>query len=62
MVNTQPSFMGPPAGIPGAYPQVQSMGNKLVPVISYPGMAMWQFLPPTAVDTSQDHELHPPVA
>lgn len=55
-------------GIPAGYPpQVQSaslasMGNKLVPVMSYPGMAMWQFLPPAAVDTSQDHELHPPVA
>ncbi|XP_071703735.1 transcription factor ILR3-like [Rutidosis leptorrhynchoides] len=51
-MNTQPSFMAhPPA-----------MVSKLVPVISYPGMAMWQFMPPASVDTSQDHELHPPVA
>ncbi|KAI3504448.1 hypothetical protein L1887_25921 [Cichorium endivia] len=61
-INIQPSFMGAPPGIPTGYPQVQAMGNKMVPVMSYPGMAMWQFLPPTAVDTSQDHELHPPVA
>ena len=62
-MNTQPSFMGPP---PAAYPAAagggQAMGNKLVPIISYPGMGMWQFMPPAAVDTSQDHMLHPPVA
>ncbi|KAK4386999.1 Transcription factor ILR3 [Sesamum angolense] len=28
----------------------------------YPGVAMWQFMPPAAVDTSQDHVLRPPVA
>ncbi|KAI7737697.1 hypothetical protein M8C21_011869 [Ambrosia artemisiifolia] len=66
-MNTQPSFLAPPPGIPAAYPafavpQGQAMGNKLVPVMSYPGMAMWPFMPPAAVDTSQDHELHPPVA
>lgn len=65
-MNAQPTFMAhhhhhPPA-IPAAYGG-QAMGNKLVPVISYPGMAaMWQFMPPAAVDTSQDHVLHPPVA
>nr|AGN74843.1 bHLH1 [Chrysanthemum x morifolium] len=67
-MNTQPNFMIPPPGIQAAYPaavaaaQGQTMGNKFVPVISYPGMAMWQFLPPAAVDTSQDHVLRPPVA
>ncbi|KAJ0765702.1 putative transcription factor bHLH family [Helianthus annuus] len=67
-MNTQPSFLAPPPGIPAAYPaamalaQSQAMGNKLIPVMSYPGMAMWPFMPPAAVDTSQDHELHPPVA
>lgn len=34
------------------------MGTKLVPIISYPGVAMLQFLP----DTSQDHVLRPPMA
>ncbi|GFP86384.1 transcription factor ilr3 [Phtheirospermum japonicum] len=43
-------------------PPRQVAGNKLVPIISYPGVAMWQFMPPTAVDTSQDHVLRPPVA
>lgn len=28
----------------------------------HPGMAMWQWMPPAAVDTSQDHVLRPPVA
>ncbi|GKA46120.1 transcription factor ILR3-like protein [Tanacetum coccineum] len=66
-MNVQPTFMAPPPAIPAAYAaaaaaQGQALGNKLVPVISYPGMAMWQFMPPAAVDTSQDHVLHPPVA
>ncbi|KAL7143218.1 hypothetical protein ABFS83_08G176800 [Erythranthe nasuta] len=49
---------------PGFLPAHQAMpgGNKLVPIISYPGVAMWQFMPPAAVDTSQDHVLRPPVA
>ncbi|OIV99166.1 hypothetical protein TanjilG_19662 [Lupinus angustifolius] len=42
--------------------QGQAPGNKLVPFISYPGVAMWQFMPPASVDTSQDHVLRPPVA
>ncbi|RDX72117.1 Transcription factor ILR3 [Mucuna pruriens] len=63
-LNAQPSFMPPPAAIPAAYAaaQGQAHGNKLVPFISYPGVAMWQFMPPAAVDTSQDHVLRPPVA
>ncbi|XP_059662538.1 transcription factor ILR3-like isoform X2 [Cornus florida] len=60
-MNTQPGFL-PPA-IPAAFAaQGQVEGNKLVPIISYPGVAMWQFMPPAAVDTSQDHVLRPPVA
>ncbi|XP_024967344.1 transcription factor ILR3 [Cynara cardunculus var. scolymus] len=59
-MNAQPSFMAPPPA--AAFARSQAVGNKLVPVISYPGMAMWQFMPPAAVDTSQDHVLHPPVA
>ncbi|WCJ31300.1 basic helix-loop-helix (bHLH) DNA-binding superfamily protein [Euphorbia peplus] len=62
-VNAQPSFMTPPA-IPAAFAaaQAQAPGNKLVPFIGYPGVAMWQFMPPAALDTSQDHVLRPPVA
>jgi hypothetical protein len=66
MNHPQPTFMAPPPAIPAAYAAAAQgqVGNKLVPVISYPGMgmAMWQFMPPAAVDTSQDHVLHPPVA
>ncbi|KAK7312900.1 hypothetical protein VNO77_37139 [Canavalia gladiata] len=62
-LNAQPSFVPPPAAIPAAFAaQGQAHGNKLVPFISYPGVAMWQFMPPAAVDTSQDHVLRPPVA
>ncbi|KAM7498815.1 hypothetical protein LguiA_023229 [Lonicera macranthoides] len=64
-MNAQPAFMPPHHAIPAsayAAAQGQPGGNKLVPVISYPGVAMWQFMPPSAVDTSQDHVLRPPVA
>uniref|UniRef100_A0A2C9W8W5 BHLH domain-containing protein n=1 Tax=Manihot esculenta TaxID=3983 RepID=A0A2C9W8W5_MANES len=62
-VNAQPSFLPPPAAIPATFAtQGQAPGNKLVPFIGYPGVAMWQFMPPAAVDTSQDHVLRPPVA
>ncbi|KAF2285840.1 hypothetical protein GH714_008367 [Hevea brasiliensis] len=62
-VNAQPSFLSPPPAIPATFAtQGQAPGNKLVPFISYPGIAMWQFMPPAAVDTSQDHVLRPPVA
>ncbi|KAK4255644.1 hypothetical protein QN277_008617 [Acacia crassicarpa] len=63
-INVQPSFLPTPPGIPAAYAaaQGQAPGNKLFPFISYPGVAMWQFMPPAAVDTSQDHVLRPPVA
>ncbi|GMP65542.1 hypothetical protein CsSME_00026282 [Camellia sinensis var. sinensis] len=63
-VNVQPGFMPPHPAIPAAAfaAQGQAGGNKLVPIISYPGVAMWQFMPPASVDTSQDHVLRPPVA
>ncbi|KAK7290811.1 hypothetical protein RIF29_05523 [Crotalaria pallida] len=62
-MNAQPGFMHPPPAIPAAFaPQGQAPGNKLVPFMGYPGVAMWQFMPPAAVDTSQDHVLRPPVA
>ncbi|XP_051136365.1 transcription factor ILR3-like [Andrographis paniculata] len=58
----QPGFL-PPQPIPAAFAaQSPASGNKLVPIISYPGVAMWQFMSPAAVDTSQDHVLRPPVA
>ncbi|XP_061341785.1 transcription factor ILR3-like [Gastrolobium bilobum] len=62
-MNAQPSFLPHHPAIPAAFaPQGQAPGNKLVPFVGYPGVAMWQFMPPAAVDTSQDHVLRPPVA
>lgn len=63
-MNMQPSFMPPAPAIPATFAttQGQVLGNKLVPYIGYPGVAMWQFVPPASMDTSQDHALHPPVA
>ncbi|KHN27978.1 Transcription factor ILR3 [Glycine soja] len=62
-MNAQPAFLPPPPAIPAAFaPQGQAPGNKLMPFIRYPGVAMWQFMPPATMDTSQDHVLRPPVA
>ncbi|KAG7024893.1 Transcription factor ILR3 [Cucurbita argyrosperma subsp. argyrosperma] len=58
----QPGFLPPPP-ISTFASQGQAPGNKLVLFVGYhPGVAMWQFMPPAAVDTSQDHVLRPPVA
>lgn len=59
--SNQPSFLHPsslaaPYSGPG-----HVVGSKLVP-FGYPGISMWHFMPPAAVDTSQDHVLRPPVA
>lgn len=51
-----PSTLAAPYSGPG-----HVVGSKLVP-FGYPGISMWQFMPPAAVDTSQDHVLRPPVA
>ncbi|KAG2688124.1 hypothetical protein I3760_09G079500 [Carya illinoinensis] len=40
----------------------QFIGDNPVPFIGYPGVSMWQFMPPSSFDTSQDHVLRPPVA
>jgi len=42
--------------------QTQAANTKAAQMAAYPGMAMWQWMPPAAVDTSQDHVLRPPVA
>jgi len=42
--------------------QTQAASNKPAQMGGYPGMAMWQWMPPASVDTSQDHVLRPPVA
>ncbi|TYI58051.1 hypothetical protein E1A91_D11G325800v1 [Gossypium mustelinum] len=63
-MNAQPSFMPPAPALPAALATAQGQvpGNKLVPFFGYPGVAMWQFMPPASVDTSEDHVLRPPVA
>lgn len=40
----------------------QAVGGKLMPLANYPSVPFWQFVPQAAIDTSQDHVLHPPVA
>ncbi|KAK2990993.1 hypothetical protein RJ640_005475 [Escallonia rubra] len=59
----QPGFLPPPSAMPAPFALPgQVVGSKLVPFVSYPGVSMWQFMPPAAVDTSEDHVLRPPVA
>lgn len=54
---SHPSSLGATLNLEG-----QVAGKKMMPFVGYPGFAMWQFMQPTIVDTSQDHVLHPPVA
>lgn len=62
-MNSQPSYLGHPTAMRAAFaPQDQASGNKLMPFVGYPSVAMWQFMPSSVVDTSQDHVLRPPVA
>ncbi|XP_022994541.1 transcription factor ILR3-like isoform X2 [Cucurbita maxima] len=56
---TQPSFLPHP---PAFSAPNHVVGAKLIPVIGYPGVSMWKFMPPGTMDTSQDHVLRPPVA
>ncbi|KAL0376776.1 UNVERIFIED_CONTAM: Transcription factor [Sesamum calycinum] len=53
----------PPTGFMPAHPPVyQAEVNKVPMFPSYGFVPMWQYLPPSARDTSQDHELRPPAA
>ncbi|XP_057429436.1 transcription factor ILR3-like [Lotus japonicus] len=62
-ISSQPSFLPHHSTLPTAFPAPRHVvGSKLMPIIGYPGVSMWQFLPSAAVDTSQDHVLRPPVA
>ncbi|AQK61094.1 Transcription factor bHLH104 [Zea mays] len=57
-----PASYHPAAFAPFVPPQ-QAAGNKSAPIPApFPGMAMWQWLPPTIVDTTQDPKLWPPNA
>lgn len=60
---TPQGFLAHPTAMSTAFAaQGQVSSNKLIPFVGYPSIAMWQFMPPTAVDTSLDHVLRPPVA
>lgn len=60
---SKPGFLSHPSAMGAAFTaQGQVAGNKLMPFIGYPSVAMWQFMQPAVVDTSQDHVLRPPVA
>ncbi|KAK3188230.1 hypothetical protein Dsin_027791 [Dipteronia sinensis] len=62
-LSSQPSYLPHPPAIPAPFSAPgQVVSGKLVPFVGYPGVSMWQFMPPAAVDTSQDHVLRPPVA
>ncbi|KAB1210126.1 Transcription factor ILR3 [Morella rubra] len=62
-MSVQPGFLPHPSAMLATYAtQGQVAGNKLMPFIGYPSFAMWQFMQPAVVDTSQDHVLRPPVA
>ncbi|KAI3469749.1 hypothetical protein Pfo_026412 [Paulownia fortunei] len=53
----------PPTGFMPAHPPIYQTEVKKVPMFpSYRFVPMWQYLPPSARDTSQDHELRPPAA
>ncbi|OVA02431.1 Myc-type [Macleaya cordata] len=52
-----------PAGFVSPHPATYQAGvNKMMAYPNYGGFPMWQWIPPTALDTSQDHVLRPPVA
>ncbi|RZS08859.1 hypothetical protein BHM03_00039885 [Ensete ventricosum] len=52
-----------PAAAPAAFvPQIQASVDKTAPFAGFPGMGMWQWLPPSVMDTTQDPKLWPPNA
>lgn len=62
-MNIQPNYLAHPTAMRAAFAaQEHTAGNKLMPIVGYPSVAMWQFMPSSVVDTSQDHVLRPPVA
>ncbi|XP_031476255.1 transcription factor ILR3-like [Nymphaea colorata] len=62
-----PGYMPHPAALHAAAAaafaaQASAAGNKGMPFAGYPGIAMWQYMPPAHTDTSQDSKLRPPAA
>ncbi|ONM58053.1 Transcription factor ILR3 [Zea mays] len=67
-LNARPSLVPHHPVIPAsAFPAPQGPAaaarhKLMMPVIGYPGFPMWQFMPPSDVDTSDDPRSCPPVA
>ncbi|THU62757.1 hypothetical protein C4D60_Mb01t08490 [Musa balbisiana] len=64
LLNARSSYVPQPPLVPTPYgAQGQAAGHKLmVPIIGFPGFPMWQYMPPSDVDTSQDADKCSPVA
>ncbi|PWZ27588.1 hypothetical protein Zm00014a_025704 [Zea mays] len=72
LMASAPAYMPHPTLMPAPFAQApltpfhaqgQAAGQKLMmPFVGYPGYPMWQFMPPSEVDTSKDSEACPPVA
>ncbi|CAL9174166.1 unnamed protein product [Musa hybrid cultivar] len=64
LLNARSSYVPQAPLVPTPYgAQGQAAGHKLmVPIISFPGFPMWQYMPPSDVDTSQDADKCSPVA
>lgn len=52
----------PPGLIPGHPAAYHAAPGKMAVFPGYGLIPMWQYLPPSVRDTSQDHELRPPAA
>ncbi|KAM3697253.1 hypothetical protein ACJW31_06G098300 [Castanea mollissima] len=62
-MSTPQGFLAHPSAMSTAFAsQGQVSSNKFIPFVGYPSIAMWQFMPPAAVDTSLDQVLRPPAA
>ncbi|KAG6496531.1 transcription factor ILR3-like [Zingiber officinale] len=64
LLNAIPSYVPQPPLMPSPYAaQGLAPGHKLmVPFVGFSGFPMWQYMPPSDVDTSQDADNCPPVA
>ncbi|XP_073012413.1 transcription factor ILR3-like [Typha latifolia] len=57
-----PIAFHPVAAAAAFAPHSQAPASKAASFNAFPGMAMWQWLPPVALDTTQDTKLWPPNA
>lgn len=57
-----PLAFHPAAATPATFTPSVPPPNKAAHFPAYPGMTMWQWLPPAVMDTTQDAKLWPPHA